>query len=51
MESYILEQTKELEAAGRDASALLRTIRETPIAASLLIRFASMMGKDRQSWR
>jgi len=51
MESYILEQTKELEAAGRDTSVLLRTIRETPIAASLLIRFASMMGKNLQSRR
>lgn len=51
MESYILEQTKELETAGRDASALLRTIRDTPIAASLLRRFATMTGKNQQSWR
>lgn len=51
MKSYILEQTEELETAGHDTSSLPRTIRDTPIAASLLKRFASLIGKDRQSQR
>jgi len=48
MESYILEQAEELETAGHDTSSLLRTIRVTPIAASLLKRFAIMIDKVRQ---
>jgi GMP synthase (glutamine-hydrolysing) len=43
MESYIEEQAEELEAAGRDAQALLQTIRDTPVAAAVLRRFGCMM--------
>lgn len=51
MESYILEQAEELESAGNNTSSLLKTVRDTPIAASLLKRFTNLIGKDRQSWR
>jgi len=47
MESYVVEQTEELEAAGQDVPELLRTIADTPEAATILRRFGRMMGR----WR
>jgi GMP synthase (glutamine-hydrolysing) len=46
MESYVVEQAKELEAAGRDVAELLRTIRDTPVAVSILSRFALLSAKS-----
>ncbi|PKN28849.1 MAG: GMP synthase [Deltaproteobacteria bacterium HGW-Deltaproteobacteria-21] len=46
MESYVVEQAKELEAAGRDVPELLRTIRDTPVAVSILSRFARLSAKS-----
>lgn len=43
MESYILEQSEELEATGHDTSSLLKTSCDTPIAASLLKRFTGIL--------
>lgn len=45
MESYIVQREKELAAAGRDVSELLRTIENTPVAAAILRRFAVIAGK------
>ncbi len=47
MESYVVEQTEGLEAAGQDVPELLRTIADTPEAATILRRFGRMMGR----WR
>jgi GMP synthase (glutamine-hydrolysing) len=49
MESYIFEQTGELETAGLDTSALTRTISDTPVAASILRHFAAIVGREWQS--
>ncbi len=55
MGSYIVEQAKELEMTGHDVPELLRTIRDTPVAATILRRFAGIVGKGQQSaarlWR
>lgn len=40
--SYVLNQAKELEAAGRDLSAILGALKETPFAALILRRFAAL---------
>jgi GMP synthase (glutamine-hydrolysing) len=47
MESYVVEQTEELAAAGHSIPELLRTIADTPEAATILRRFGRMMGR----WR
>lgn len=39
MRAYISEQTAELEKAGRDVSALLHSVEETPVAAQLIRQF------------
>ncbi|RJR35497.1 MAG: glutamine amidotransferase [Desulfobacteraceae bacterium] len=43
MESYVLEQAKELGAAGRNVPEILGTIRETPSASEILKRFADFI--------
>ncbi|OPY91282.1 MAG: GMP synthase (glutamine-hydrolyzing) [Syntrophus sp. PtaU1.Bin208] len=45
MASYVVEQAKELEASGRDIRELRRTIRDTPVAAQILRRFAFIASK------
>ncbi len=42
MRSYVLNQAKELEASGRDLSAVLGKLRETPLAAMILRRFSAL---------
>jgi GMP synthase (glutamine-hydrolysing) len=39
MRAYIEEQADELESEGRDISRILRTVRETPVAAQILENF------------
>jgi GMP synthase (glutamine-hydrolysing) len=43
MRSYIQEQTNELKSAGLDASQILSTVLETPIAAKILRRFGDFV--------
>lgn len=43
MRSYILEQSHELEAAGRDVSELARRVQETPVAAQTLRNFVRIV--------
>ncbi|SEM49929.1 GMP synthase (glutamine-hydrolysing) [Syntrophus gentianae] len=45
MESYVMEQAKELEESRRDIQEVLRTIRDTPVAAAILRRFAFIASK------
>ena len=42
MRSYILAQADDLEAAGRQVSALVEAVRETPAAAGILRAFAKI---------
>jgi GMP synthase (glutamine-hydrolysing) len=48
MKSYVMEQVKELEAAGRDVPHLLGTIEDTPVAVEIMRRFAAMVSKREQ---
>lgn len=43
MQSYIQEQTNELQLAGHDVSQLLKTVSETPVAAGILKRFGDFI--------